>query len=340
MESCKRQHLGKSLSAGQLMRLASQVSQHPAELLSLTAAERMWDPTPDAIIGHYTTPPSLLLGSKKPPTLGSGVPLQRPLGASSSSSSSSQPLRRRMVWCAEEFSPDETQGGYRHDRGVSSCTSQQNSSQQVAAAKLDLSQHINNKKAISRHDAVVLDSPTDRQQKMDMLAAEFNEEVTAMENQMADLGKSLQMNRYSKQEVAAKANEEREAEKRRREAEIRKARLKEKSARDPHRKIQIKLENRRRFEMDNIDQAGIPTTNVNIKGEWGSERMRMVDVQALRSKCQGLTEGIHSVSKLVELQQRKARAAGSMMSTSMPNLGSRFASDSSISRKGSLRRTT
>merc|ERR1711976_972901 len=104
-----------------------------------------------------------------------------------------------------------------------------------------------------------------------MLEAEFQEEVIAMESQIADIGKSLQMNKFSKEEAEAKALEEREAEKRRRELELRKARLKEKAARDPHRKIQLRLENKKRFEMDTLDQAGIPTTDVTFQGHGGCE---------------------------------------------------------------------
>merc|ERR1711907_791813 len=103
-------------------------------------------------------------------------------------------------------------------------------------------------------DLATVDSPRGKTQTVDLTEAEFEEEVLAMENQMAEMGRSLQMKRYSTEEIEAKAIEEREAEKRRREAELRKARMKEKAARDPHRKIQLKLENKRRFDMDSIDQ--------------------------------------------------------------------------------------
>merc|ERR1719163_1284275 len=126
----------------------------------------------------------------------------------------------------------------------------------------------------AQNDSVVVESPCGRKQTMEMIEAEFKEEVNAMESQIADLGKSLQMHRFSKEGAEAKANEEREAEKRRREAEIRKARLKEKNARDPHRKIQMKLENRRRFEMDSLDKAGIPTTSVTFQGHAGYEKQK------------------------------------------------------------------
>merc|ERR1719443_898602 len=82
--------------------------------------------------------------------------------------------------------------------------------------------------------------------------------------------------------------------------------------------------------MDTLDQAGIPTTDVVFQGRGGSEKMKLVDVQALRSKCQGLTEGIHSVTKLVERQQRQEKymnqsssmpVGGLSISSSMPSFG-------------------
>jgi hypothetical protein len=172
--------------------------------------------------------------------------------------------------------------------------------------------------------------PYSRKQSMDAIEAEFNEEVVAMESQIAHLGKNLHMNGgLSKEDAEAKALEEREAEKRRRDAELRKARLKEKAARDPKRKIQLKLENRRRFDMDSVDQSGIPTTSVTFQTHAGCEKMQLVDVKALRSKCKGLSEGIHSVPKLVELQQRKESCLAAVglsnlkASSSMPGLVTR-----------------
>jgi len=194
--------------------------------------------------------------------------------------------------------------------------------------KLDASQAESRRRAgeaSQASDTLAPDSARGRKMNIDVLTAEFQDEVNAMESQMADIGKSLQMSRFGADGSAseAKRQEEREAEKRRREAELRKARLQEKNARDPHKKIQLRLENKRRFEMDTLDDAGIPTTDFifqSSKGN-GSEKLRVVDVQALRSKCQGLTEGIHSVSKLVELRQRRDQASRLAMSSSMPSLG-------------------
>jgi len=248
------------------------------------------------------------------------------------------PLRKRAAWSAQELDTHDLPLISRHDRGVSSCTKRENSSQEQATVKLDSSLVLNGRKGargdqgLVQSDTAVVESPCARKQTMEMIEADFKEEVIAMESQIADLGKSLSMNRFSKEGAEAKANEEREAEKRRREAEIRKARLKEKNARDPHRKIQMKLENRRRFEMDSLDKAGIPTTSVTFQGHAGYEKQKMVDVQALRNKCQGLAEGIHSVPKLVEMQQRREHVSSMMASTSMPSLGAESMASEETSR--------
>jgi len=302
-----------SLSTGQLMHLASQVSQHPSELLSRTAAERMWDLDPLTDGGSWASPAALKSSSEAKSSFVLGVRggwLQG--GPRSVHSKSSLPLRKRMVLSQGHCDSHEVQGVPRHDRGVSSFTKRENSNQEHAVVKLDAS-HIASSKKLKSSSALpdhpVQESPSSRKQSLDIIESEFHDEITAMESQIAEIGKSLQMNRFSKEEAEAKVLEEREAEKRRRELELRKARLKEKAAHDPHRKIQLRLENKKRFEMDTLDKAGIPTTHVTFQGYAGCEKMNLVDVVALRSKCQGLTEGIHSVSKLVELQQRTRKAS-------------------------------
>jgi len=317
------QTLNGSFSTGHLMRLFSQASEDNG-LLSLTAVERMRDSGQQTDDGCWAT--SASFASKLRPK-SNPIPLSVGLGTSGSwlqigqekrpstsgsyagNSGSKTPVRRRMVWS----DPLDLPVGSRHDRGVSSCTKRENCSQEQVSVKLDSSLVIDRKgmhveQATAQLSTAPPESPGSNKQKMETIAARFNDEVTAVESQIADLGKSLQLNNFLKDDesdVEAKAQEEREAAKKRREVEIRKARLKEKSARDPHRKVKLRLENKRRFDMDSLDETGIPTTKVTFRGLKGCENMRLVDVQALRSKCHGLTEGIHSVHKLVEMQQRK-----------------------------------
>jgi len=194
-------------------------------------------------------------------------------------------------------------------------------SKEQVSAKLDSSQEISSKGFESPHHDPQHQSPHHAKETIETVAAAFKEEATAIDKQIQDLGKSILLNHLlgmSSEDAEAKAQQAREAEKRRIEAELRKARLKEKAARDPHKKIQLRLENKRRFEMHTLDKAGIPTKEVDFQNHLGCETIKMVDVLSLRTKCQGLSQGIHSVQELVEMQQRRERAL--RLSSSAPSL--------------------
>lgn len=333
----RRRQLGSSFSTGDLMRLTSLAREPPTGLLSLAASEQMRDSKPERDSVDWASSSRLATEPWTPSSVafeGSGSWFQT--GKAPGYSTKQQPLRKRTV-CSQEVwhDPFDLADVSRHNRGVSSSINRENLSLEQVTGKLDSSQSsvrrkaLQGERALTQHDPLVIESPRARKQNIDMLTAEFKEEVTAMENQIADIGKSLRMGRFSTddEDAEARRQEEREEERRRREVELRKARLREKNARDPHRKIQLRLENKRRFEMDTLDKAGIPTTDVVFQGRKGGEQIRLVDVVALRSKCQGLAEGIHSVDKLVELKQRKEYPSristpGTLaMSRSMPNLG-------------------
>lgn len=327
----RRQLLGGSLSTGQLMRLSSQLCERDDGLLSLGAVERMRDPVPYTYAG---------LGAQASVGVGAvstGSSWLKPFNSTSSSGPNSTLASKasRLV-STEPLLARDAQGITKHGRGFLSCTAV-TERENASLAKLDASQAMQGRKGVKpepgslQADAAVPESPagTQRQIEIETSAVDFNEEVAAMENQIADIGKKMRCSDGNNAE--ARKHEEREEEKRRREQELRKARLKEKNARDPHRKVQMKIENKRRFEMDTLDKAGIPTQLHTFEGAHGKEQMSLVDVTALRSRCQGLSQGIHSVSKLVELQQRKESYQSNqastygppslMMSSSMPTLG-------------------
>lgn len=150
----------------------------------------------------------------------------------------------------------------------------------------------------------------------------------------------------SREEVQRQLDQE-EA-KRRRESDLRRARRREREARDPHRKVALKLENRRRFgqgdDMDATsdvatdavacrlkqptrcrsqvaDEDGIPMQVIDVASANGNvHQVAVVDVRSLRAKCQGLAEGGPSgpsaVRSLLEQQRRREKLA----SYSMPAL--------------------
>ncbi|CAE7413984.1 STK33 [Symbiodinium natans] len=90
--------------------------------------------------------------------------------------------------------------------------------------------------------------------------------------------------------AAAKAEEAR----RRREAELRRARKKEQMARDPKRKVALKIENKRRFSGHEEDEEdakkekdAIPLRKYEVYGESGPEKVNIVDILCPGSKIRG-----------------------------------------------------
>merc|ERR1719352_2070524 len=136
-------------------------------------------------------------------TMGSGSWCQG--GKVSSRSSMLVPLRKKAV-CSPELWRDslDLPEVPRHNVGVSPCTKRQNWSQELVNGRLESSQSVaknkvlQGEKSVALHDPLVLESPRSRKQNIDMITAEFKDEVTAMESQIADIGKSLQMGRLSK----------------------------------------------------------------------------------------------------------------------------------------------
>jgi hypothetical protein len=86
----------------------------------------------------------------------------------------------------------------------------------------------------------------------------------------------------------------------RRQSELRRLRKHERESRDPHRKIEEKLKNRRNSELFKFQQNGaIPMQTI----DFGGEHVSMVDVGVLRARCQQNT----SAEVRSMLQERSAR---------------------------------
>lgn len=98
---------------------------------------------------------------------------------------------------------------------------------------------------------------------------------------------------------------EREAERRRKEELLRRARKREQDARDPHRKLALKIENRRQLEVQ--QHSSVPMVGVSFTGGVGGpDQVSMVDVCMLRSRCKQLGEGT-SVRSLLDMQRHQDR---------------------------------
>jgi len=226
------------------------------------------------------------------------------------------------VWSSEQLASIEKDEAGRHDRGISSATKRENKSKEMFTIQLDSSQEL--KKAKDRDHSTnqhELDSPCAVKENIEAVAAAFKTEASELERTLEEMQKGLLMHHLhaDEDEAEVRARQKREALKREQEAALRKAREKEKAARDPHRKIEIRLENKRRFELDKLDKMGIPVTFVDFNGgSTGREQYSLVDVRALKCKCQGLLEGCRTVPELVELQQKKDKAARDHATMSVP----------------------
>eukprot|EP00927_Polykrikos_kofoidii_P039488 TRINITY_DN33857_c0_g1_i1.p1 TRINITY_DN33857_c0_g1~~TRINITY_DN33857_c0_g1_i1.p1 ORF type:complete len:925 (-),score=174.12 TRINITY_DN33857_c0_g1_i1:38-2812(-) len=167
----------------------------------------------------------------------------------------------------------------------------------------------------------------------------FAEDLKAVNELIEDCSKAIRFEHLddnSQNEQRRKA--EREAERRRLEEAQRRARKREQEARDPHRKIALRLENKRRFEMDAVEKGmGIPMQNIDFHGGSGTEQVKLVDVRMLRSKALGLQAG-DGVDEMMENLRRHERETAmaktrSQMSgsSSMPQLRPLSAMTSSTS---------
>mmetsp|Transcript_102868 Transcript_102868/g.286477 ORF Transcript_102868/g.286477 Transcript_102868/m.286477 type:complete len:796 (-) Transcript_102868:566-2953(-) len=178
-----------------------------------------------------------------------------------------------------------------------------------------------------------LELPAIGGESIETLAEEFNRGMKAIDHQLDDISRSMRSDHLSpnlRQEALER--EQREAERRRREAEMRKARKREQAARNPHKKVALRLENTRRFDHEAEQNKGIPIQRIDVVGAKGSETVELVDVTVLKSRCMDLREGAN-LQSLLELQRtrdRKARlistgksslAALQGCSSSMPELG-------------------
>jgi len=125
----------------------------------------------------------------------------------------------------------------------------------------------------------------------------FLKDLADVDHHIQDLARSIlfqHLERASMEErAAAKAEEAR----RRREAELRRARKKEQMARDPKRKVALKIENKRRFSGHEEDEPDakqgkdtIPLRKYEVYGESGSEKVNIVDILKIQSQCEMLNE--------------------------------------------------
>jgi len=144
----------------------------------------------------------------------------------------------------------------------------------------------------------------------------FIEDVLALNTQIEDLSKSLSFSHLSANGADARKNAAKEEERRRKEAELRRARKKEQMARDPKRKVALRLENKRRFndlEEEKGNEKQIPMQKIGVQGAKGPERVEIVDILKIKNQCEFLDQGA-SVKHMLETRYQKERIARAISS--------------------------
>jgi len=142
--------------------------------------------------------------------------------------------------------------------------------------------------------------------EVDAQARAFREGARAVDQLIEGISRSVRMDHLDHSEDRRLSEQEDEL-RRQQESELRRARRKEREARDPHRKVALKLENRRRFERQlgqPETQESIPTRKVDFISFKGTERVAMVDVGQIRARCKQLSGGA-TVRSLLDHQRQK-----------------------------------
>jgi len=153
--------------------------------------------------------------------------------------------------------------------------------------------------------------------EVDDQARAFHEGARALDQLIEGMARSVRMEHVGAGDPAEQRRlQEQEEERRQHELARNRARRREREARDPHKKIALRLENRRRFERD-AKQEPVPTKKVDFVGHGGLETVDMVDVSVLRSRCEKLEKG-ETVQSLLDRRRQKEQQerAGRLTATS------------------------
>lgn len=143
---------------------------------------------------------------------------------------------------------------------------------------------------------------------------DFLLETASLDHRIEDMSRNVRLEHFAADSKAEdRVQRARDDIKRQREAELRKARKSEQEARNPRRKVALKLENTRRFAAAALAQGdqeplplprGRPIPMTKIEAEPGN-LVDLVDVRKLRAGCKMLDEGGHSVEEMLDWEKRK-----------------------------------
>lgn len=160
----------------------------------------------------------------------------------------------------------------------------------------------------------------------------FVQDVSQINHSIEDLSRSIRFEHLEKNSAEEKQSAAREEARKRKEAELRRARKKEQMARDPKRKVALRIENRRREEELGARKAqdstkggsakknqDVPLAKYEAHGPTGFSKVTIVDVQKIQNQCEFL-ESPASVAEMLqnrEQEERRNRLMNSTMSTNV-----------------------
>jgi len=153
----------------------------------------------------------------------------------------------------------------------------------------------------------------------------FVKDLIDVDHHIQDLAKSILFQHLERSSVEERAAAKAEEARRRKEAELRRARKKEQNARDPKRKVALKIENKRRFSNYEEDakekDRSIPLRFYEVYGEKGSEKVNIVDILKIQSQCEMLNES-GGVDQMLEQRHRSERLQRALTYTDPANKSS------------------
>eukprot|EP00933_Yihiella_yeosuensis_P037822 TRINITY_DN31815_c0_g1_i1.p1 TRINITY_DN31815_c0_g1~~TRINITY_DN31815_c0_g1_i1.p1 ORF type:complete len:897 (-),score=182.05 TRINITY_DN31815_c0_g1_i1:320-3010(-) len=139
----------------------------------------------------------------------------------------------------------------------------------------------------------------------------FAKALAEINSEIEECGKSIRFEHLEKGAQDDKAQAAREEARRRKEAELRRARKKEQMARDPKRKVALRIENQRRFADIAGKKKHIPLQGYEVHGKAGPEKVQIVDILGIKNQCQFIDSpcSVPSMLEIIEREEKHRRIA-------------------------------
>lgn len=203
----------------------------------------------------------------------------------------------------QDLTSRERRLGKLTDQGISDAARFQNFKKEQYSRQFDLVQESTS----SPCDLSPADERATSEAEVQRYRDNFVQGVNSLNHQIEELSKSLRLEHLEKR-GHDKRDAAREEAKRQKEAELRRLRKKEQMARDPKRKVVLKIESQRhcRDDDDKEKQHPIPMHIYEVYSLSGSSKVDIVDVLAIKNKCEALNQSA-TVKSMLEVREREER---------------------------------